>query len=197
MIKKAIMRFTYSANAIFNYINIKRKKVIVGKKLTINGKISLHGSGRIIIGDNVTIHSKPSVNPTAGAFKTFLVANDSGTIKIGNNVGMSKVCITSHNSVTIEDNVLLGDGVKIWDTDFHSLSYDERVSGNDTPKTAPVLIKEGAFIGACSIILKGVTVGKHSIVGAGSVVTKDIPDGEVWAGNPARCVKRVIDNIGI
>ena len=58
-------------------------------------------------------------------------------------------------------------------------------------KTKPILIKEGAFIGAQSIILKGVTIGKHSVVGAGSVVTKDIPDGEIWGGNPAVFIRKV------
>ena len=48
-----------------------------------------------------------------------------------------------------------------------------------------------AFIGAHSIVLKGVTIGKHSVIGAGSVVTKNIPDNEVWAGNPARFIRRL------
>lgn len=57
--------------------------------------------------------------------------------------------------------------------------------------TSPVVIKDGAFIGAHCIILKGVTIGENSIVGAGSVVTKSIPDGEIWAGNPVKFIRRV------
>lgn len=53
-----------------------------------------------------------------------------------------------------------------------------------------VRIKEGAFIGISTIILKPVTIGKNAIIGAGSVVTKDIPDNEVWAGNPAKFIKK-------
>lgn len=54
----------------------------------------------------------------------------------------------------------------------------------------PVRIKSGAWIGGHSIILKGVTIGKNSVIGAGSIVTHDIPDNEVWAGNPAKYIKK-------
>ena len=58
-------------------------------------------------------------------------------------------------------------------------------------KVAPVVIKHDAFIGAGSIILPGVTIGANSIVGAGSVVTKNIPDNQIWGGNPAKYIKDV------
>lgn len=56
-----------------------------------------------------------------------------------------------------------------------------------------VILKEGCFIGTHTIITKPVTIGKEAIVGAGSIVTKDIPDGEVWAGNPARFIRKRTD----
>ncbi|GAM69539.1 galactoside O-acetyltransferase [Vibrio sp. JCM 19236] len=83
----------------------------------------------------------------------------------------------------------------MFDTDFHSVDFQTRISpfinlGSDTGvKKAPVHIKTGAWIGGFSIILKGVTIGENSVVGAGSVVTKNIPDNEVWAGNPAVFIK--------
>lgn len=81
----------------------------------------------------------------------------------------------------------------IFDTDFHSLDWRDRKDGTDIQKRkkSPVVIKSLAFIGANSIILKGVTIGERSIVGAGSVVTKDIPDGEIWAGNPAQFIREI------
>ena len=111
-------------------------------------------------------------------------------LNIGNNVGISNSVITAYKSITIEDDVLIGAGCLITDSDHHPLNYEDRINGSE-PKSAPILIKEGSFVGANSIILKGVTIGKHSVIGAGSVVTRSVPDGELWAGNPAKFIKRV------
>ncbi|WP_212635306.1 acyltransferase [Pseudozobellia thermophila] len=54
-----------------------------------------------------------------------------------------------------------------------------------------MVIKDRAFIGAYSIILKGVTIGENAIVGAGSVVTKSVPDNQIWAGNPAKFIRSI------
>lgn len=176
---------------LWNYIILKRKRVIHGKNLRLNGRVHIHGSkGRIIIGDDCIITSDTDVNPTAGGAYSHLSVWKEGRIIIGNNVGMSLVCITASKEIKIEDNVLIGANSKIWDTDFHDISYKKRSQG-ERPQSSPVLIKEGAFIGACTIILKGVSIGKHSVVGAGSVVTRSVPDNEVWAGNPARFIKKI------
>lgn len=177
---------------IRNKFNLRRKHVSYGSNLHISGRISLHGTGLITIGNNVSIHSKPSVNPTACGTQTFLRAEAPGTITIGNNVGISHSAITSYNNITIDDDVLIGSNCMVTDTDFHSVEYNFRMEHPDTHvKSAPVHICKGAFIGARTIILKGVTVGEKAVIAAGSVVTKSVPENEVWGGNPAKFIKKL------
>ena len=178
-------------NQLWNTAVMKYKGVKFEKTLFINGKLYVHGrKNGVAIGRGCTIQSSKLVNPTSGFAHTHLRAEKNATIRIGNNVGISHANITAFSGVTIDDNVLIGSGVKIWDTDFHPVNYKDRIE-NKEPMSLPIHIKEGAFIGACSIILKGVSIGKHSVIGAGSVVTKNVPDNEVWAGNPARLVKKL------
>lgn len=170
---------------------LKRKQCTYGKNLQIVGCLFVHGKkGGLRIGNNCTIFSKGTVNPTSGFSSTHIRAEGAGKVVLGNHVGISHANITSFCKVEIGDDVLIGSGVKIWDTDFHAIGYNERI--HDRPaNAAPIIIKKGAFIGACSIVLKGVTIGEYAVVGAGSVVTKDIPANEIWAGNPAHFVKAI------
>lgn len=116
-----------------------------------------------------------------------------GNLCIGHHSGMTNSTINCHQSITIGNYVNIGAGCLIVDSDFHSLDWRDRMDGTDIHKkrNAPVVIKDLAFIGAHSIILKGVTIGEKSIVGAGSVVAHNIPDGEIWAGNPARFIRKI------
>lgn len=144
----------------------------------------------IIIGDNVSINSCLKLNPIGSNERTFLFAKGDGKISIGDNCGISNSVIFATKSIQICDNVLIGGNVKIYDTGFHFVDYNRRIN-EDGSKTAEVIIKEGAFIGAHSIILKGVTIGERSVIGAGSVVTKDIPSDELWSGNPVAFIRKL------
>jgi acetyltransferase-like isoleucine patch superfamily enzyme len=177
---------------ISNRIVFKYKKVSYIVFPSINGILKIHGNGLIQIGTNVRINSSESSNPIGGMTFAMFAAYGDGKITIGNNVGMSNCAIVCRGSVTIEENVKIGGNVKIYDTDFHALDYDSRNNNDsDIGAVKPIKIKKGAFIGAHSIILKGVIIGEKSIIGAGSVVTKSIPDGEIWAGNPAIFVRKI------
>ena len=176
---------------LYNALLFRYYKVRVGKDFRCTGRLIVQGHGSYRIGDGVRINSKETVNPIGGN-RTVLQTLGGGSITIGNNVGMSHAILCARKSITIEDDVMLGGGVKVYDTDFHSVAYEERVhNGDRNVKSKEIRICEGAFVGAHSIILKGVTIGRHSVIGAGSVVTKDVPDGEIWAGNPAKKIGTV------
>ena len=115
-----------------------------------------------------------------------------GNLQIGENVRMSGTTIVCQDRITIGDNVMIGGNSVIYDTDFHSLDPVKRnriPEDRSEAKTAAVIIKEGAFIGGHSTILKGAVIGEHSVVGACSVVTGKIPAREIWAGNPAKFIR--------
>jgi acetyltransferase-like isoleucine patch superfamily enzyme len=187
-----LIRFVESfINCImFHYFGV----CMYGKPRHIRGVITIRSCRKnsIQIGDDFEINSGKRYNLVGGDTRLILRTLDNGKIIIGNHVGISNATLVSANNITIEDDVMIGGGCRIWDTDFHSLNYTNRIQSYDVdPHSEPITIKHGAFIGGGSIILKGVTIGEKSIVGAGSVVAKNIPDGEIWAGNPARYIKKI------
>ena len=191
-IKRVVLSVVDLINGLYNTFTLKRKKVEYKSNLKINGKISVYGDGKIIIGNNVTINSCQNSNPIGGSNKTILNARHGGYIHIGNNCGISNSAIVAFEGVSIGENTLLGGNCSIYDTDFHSLNSSERdLVAQDGVMKKPIMIGDNVFIGAHSIILKGVTIGNESIIGAGSVVTKSVPPGEIWAGNPARYIRKV------
>ena len=189
--KTLIVKLLYCFDSLYNRVVLTIRKVKVGRRVRINGKIYICGRGSIDIADGVVINSCRRANQIGGDTRAILNTSYNGKISIGARSGLSNCTIVSRECVTIGEDVRIGGSCRIYDTDFHSISFEDRIEKGDCHVISkPVTIKDGAFIGAFSIILKGVTVGRHSVVGAGSVVTKDIPDGEIWAGNPAKFIKK-------
>ncbi len=125
---------------------------------------------------------------------SYISVNKFACLTIGDYTGISNTSIFCQQKITIGNHVNIGGGCMIFDTNFHSTNwYDRRDRRKDIEKrkTSPIHIGDYVFIGARCIIMKGVTIGDHSIVAAGSVVTKDIPADEVWGGNPARYIKKI------
>lgn len=171
---------------------LKFKKIDIGQGVKVRGKIFLKNNGNIIIRDNVTINSRLSANPISGQMYTSLLVSQNARLIIDKGAGISNSSISVFNSVYIGEDVFIGAGCKIFDTDFHSVNYEKRMSKNDDDiKSSPIVLEKGCFIGSNTIILKGVTIGKFSVVGAGSVVTKNIPSNEIWGGNPAKFIKKL------
>jgi len=114
-------------------------------------------------------------------------------LSIGFDVGMSGTTICAAHSITIGDRALLGADVLVADTDFHEVDVvPRRHLPIPTPREADrVVIGDDAFVGARTIVLRGATIGDRSVIGAGSVVTGDIPPGVVAAGNPCRVIRSI------
>lgn len=192
-LKKIFIQIKWMPSHLINLAILKIRKVSCGKNLRTFGLMFIRGTGCIQIGNNVKINSCRETNPIGGDTKTILHAKGDGRIYIGDNTGISNAAIIALECIKIGKNVFIGGNCKIYDHDFHSLDYEERIREiNPTGKSQPVVIKEGAFIGAHCIILKGVTIGEKSIIGAGSVVTRSVPDNEIWAGNPAHFIRKVV-----
>lgn len=99
----------------------------------------------------------------------------------------SEIRCRSH--ISIGDNVSIAYGVLIQDSDYHTVYRED---GMPKPETLPIVIEDNVWIGACAIILKGVTLGEGCVVAAGAVVTKNVPASSLVAGNPARVIKQNI-----
>ena len=108
-------------------------------------------------------------------------------IKIGDDVGVSGCSITAMKKITIGNRVLIGSGTLITDNDAHAIEPINRITSKDIA-SAPIVIENDVFVGARSIILKGVTIGNGAVIGAGSVVTKDVPSYAIVGGNPAKII---------
>ncbi len=147
--------------------------VVLGKNVTLNAFINLYGCR---IGDNTKI----------GAF-----------VEVQKNAFIGKRCkISSHTfvceGVKIEDDVFVGHGVIFINDKYpRATNISGRLQTEDDWEVVPTVIKQGASIGSNSTLMCGITVGTGSIVGAGSVVTHDVPDKVIVAGNPAKIIRKI------
>jgi len=110
-------------------------------------------------------------------------------IYVGDHVYLNVLCtILDCNEVRIGDHVMIGPAVQIY-TAAHVLEAEARSQGWEVAK--PIVIEENVWIGGGAILLPGVTIGRNAVVGAGAVVTRDVPENAVVAGNPARVIREI------
>ena len=106
-------------------------------------------------------------------------------VKVGNNVIiMNGSLMMASGGITIEDNTMIAANARL-------ISNNHDLDKRSVITCQPILIKRNCWIGAGATILRGVTIGENSVVGAGSVVTKDVPDNVIVAGNPAKIIKHI------
>lgn len=165
-----------------------------GRKLKVRGflKVNVTRKGSCVIGNNLSVNSGNNHNVIGRQQKTIFWVD--GKLLIGNNTGISGTAIICNFDIQIGNNVKIGGNSVIYDTDFHSLDVDirnDKTKDKKNAKCGKVIIKNNVFIGAHSTILKGVTIGENSIIGSCSLVSKNIPSNEIWAGNPIKFIKKI------
>ncbi|MEJ7560442.1 MAG: DapH/DapD/GlmU-related protein [Pedobacter sp.] len=156
--------------------------------------ISVARGAECIVGSNLSMNNGASGNPVGSFDKCTFFVDTGGSLKVGDNFGISQAAIVCHIKIQIGNNVKLGGGACIYDTDFHSLDPATRANPAAdllSKMKMPVILGNNVFVGARAMILKGVNIGDGSIIGAGSIVTKSIPAGQIWAGNPAKFIRNV------
>ena len=178
-----------------NYMSLSQN-TIYNDGFSIDFRHPKKGSIYLIIGNNSIINGN------------FVFETETGKISIGDRCHIGNSTFISKSKIEIGNDVTIAWGCTIYDHDSHSIYWDERK--NDTIQeykdtlqfndeiynknwsvvnTKPITIKDKVWIGMNVIILKGVTIGEGAIIGAGSVVTQDVPEWSVVAGNPAKVVK--------
>ena len=189
-----IVNFAYR---VYNLIKFHLYGVKFGKDMCIHGHVGLRimKSGQLVVGDNFYFSSGRHINPLSRNVQGNITINKGAQVVIGNYVGMSGTVIWCHDCITIGNNVQIGAGSVLLDSDCHSLDYKHRRELKQDmmhKKNSSIVINDDVLIGMNCIILKGVTIGARSVIGAGSVVTKSIPADCVASGNPCKVIKSLI-----
>jgi acetyltransferase-like isoleucine patch superfamily enzyme len=169
--------------------------VAVGRGMDAIGAphVDLHPDSSVSLGQNVRLVSKSFATALGVNHPVVLRTLAAGArIEIGDRVGISGGTVCAAKLVKIGDDTMLGANVTIADTDFHSLHIAHRSGhSHSTVGVAEVRIGKRVFIGTNAIVLKGVTVGDNSVIGAGSVVTTSLPENCIAAGNPCRVIREL------
>ena len=194
---------------VFNYLPKKLKNkyyilkywikayllnIEIGRENNILGDVffSKFPNSTIVIGDRFNsvndyfISSFNYVNKTR--IKTF---SSSSKIIIGNNVDInSSSLLCNSTKIIIGNNVLIAPNCIITDSNFHGVTPDKR-DERDPKSDNEIIIEDNVWIGMNCILTKGVTIGKNSVIGAGSVVLKNVEPNCLYAGNPAKFIKKI------
>ena len=180
----------------FNRLYFKIQGAEFGSNFNVYNHIDLfvNRNARLKIGNDFLFISGESYNPLARNIRGCICINENGYLSIGDNVMIASSSIRVHKSIVIGNNVKIGGDCILLDSDSHSLNYIERrTSETDLAhkKDKEIVIGDDVLVGTRCIILKGVHIGARSIIGSGSIVTKDIPADCIAAGNPCKVIKYI------
>lgn len=161
------------------WYRLRYPRLSLGRGVEIRGRIRLRRGVRVRIGDRTRIN------------KLVRFAGP-GEVRVGSDCLLNATWVGTWTSVSIGDRCLLSN-CELLDNDFHNLPPEQR-HDSPTPLTrAPILVEDNVWIGAHALVLKGVRIGRDSVVGAATVVRSDIPPRVVVVGNPQQTVKKFHD----
>ncbi|MEV5767364.1 acyltransferase [Micromonospora sp. NPDC052213] len=161
------------------WYRLRYPRLRLGRGVEIRGRIRLRRGVRVSIGDRTRVN------------KLVRFAGP-GEVTVGADCLLNATWIGTWTSVTIGDRCLLSD-CELLDNDFHNLPPEQRHDPPVPATRAPITIEDNVWIGAHALVLKGVRIGRDSVVGAATVVRTDVPPRVVVAGNPQQTVKKFHD----
>ncbi len=183
-VRRAVVNCVWLAEARWRGLEL-------GGGVVLNGRpyLQRHPGSRIVVGAGVCLNSSLRSNPIGCSRPVSLRTMQAGAeIVLGPGAGLSSTSICAAKRVEIGEGTFVGADVVIFDNDFHA-PVGESGWGDFAPDNPmPVVIGRGVFIGTRAIILKGVSIGDRAIVGAGAVVTRNVPAKHIAVGNPARII---------
>ena len=154
-----------------------RRCTRVGRLPRVYGRPRITNPGEIVVGDKFRFFST--------TVPSEMVAHAGGRIEIGNNVFINYgASLSAHQRVRIGDSCQLGSYACLMDNDYHGVEERGRAG-----ESKPIILGRNVWLGVRVIVLKGVTIGDNAVIGAGSVVTRDIPANCLAAGVPARVIR--------
>lgn len=175
-----------------------RVKIRSNKCVIISKKAKIHRYRNFSVADGSTLNIGGQ-----SIIEASIILNNNSNVVVGKRTFIGGSVVTSAKEVIIGDDVLISWGCIIMDHDGHSISWEKRSSdvlnwaaGSkkwEDVNSSPVKIHNKAWIGANSIILKGVEIGEGAIIAAGSVVTNNLDSWSVYGGNPAKLIRRMVN----
>jgi maltose O-acetyltransferase len=167
--------------AVLNARWALRNADVVGPRVRLRGRPMVTNAGRMVIGDRVQLIS------TVATLE--LVTEPGGTLEIGRRCLVNFGCsLVATLLVRIGEGCQIGPYTMMLDNDYHRVEPERRL---ERPPSAPIVIEDNVWIGVRCLIRSGVTIGVGSCVGAGSVVTHDVPPRTLVAGVPARPIRQL------
>jgi len=180
----------------FNRWKFRFLGVQLGVSSDIRNKVYLQveEDANVTIGNHFCLYSGDNLSPFCHNINASICVYPQATLSIGHHSGMSGGMIWATKSITIGNYVNIGGNCCILDSDIHHIDWQQRRKDREENipyQKADIVIEDDVWIGANCTILKGVHIGARSIIGAGSIVVKDIPADSIAAGNPCHVIKTI------